>query len=282
MTASPDLLVIGAGSMGAWTAFHGRRAGLSTTLLDAYGAGHPRATSGDESRHIRAAHGPDEFYARWSRESLADWTAFGAEWGVDLFVPCGVLWFAGRPDGFEAASEVTLGGLGIPTERLSPSQIEQRWAAVRADGLAFALLEPEAGVLRARRGVRATVEAFVREGGRFGLAAARPGRSAGRRLEEVVDQAGVRRSAGVFVFACGPWLPRLFPDVLGDVIRVTKQDVLFFGPAGGDERFGPEALPAWVEYDAAFYGIPTIDDRGVKAGPDRDRKSTRLNSSHRL
>jgi glycine/D-amino acid oxidase-like deaminating enzyme len=255
--------------MGAWTALKAQRAGFETTLLDAYGAGHLRATSGDESRTIRSVHGTDDLYARWARESLVEWKALAEESGEPLFVPTGVIWFAGTPDGFEHQSEVTLGRLGIPTEHLSLHEIEARLPGVLADGLAFGLLEPEAGVIRARRGVQAAVLAFQRAGGSYDLAAVRPGHADGRRLLDVVDQAGERRTADSFVFACGPWLPRLFSDVLGSVITVTKQDVLFFGPAGGDKRFTSDRMPAWVEYDAAFYGIPSIDDRGVKSAPDR-------------
>ena len=47
-----------------------------------------------------------------------------------------------------------------------------------------------------------------------------------------------------FVFACGPWLPRLFPDVLGTTIRITKQDVIYVGPRPGDRRYHAESLPA--------------------------------------
>lgn len=269
MTAQPDLLVVGAGAMGAWTAFWGRRAGFTTSLVDAYGVGHPRATSGDETRIIRSAHGRDTLYPTWSRQSLRDWREFGEEWESDLFIQCGMLWFARRPDGFEAASEATLAAQGIPTEHIPPREVEARWPQVSAEGLDFALFEPEAGVIRARQGVQAAVSAFVREGGSFSLAAVRPGRADGDQLVEVVDQSGAAQSAGTFVFACGPWLPRLFPAVLGPLIRVTKQDVLFLGPTGGDGRFGPEAMPAFVDYDGAFYGVPAIDDRGFKVGPDR-------------
>ena len=62
-----DLVVVGAGVMGAWTALLARRDGRRTTLVDAFGAGHSRATSGDETRIIRSAHGADPFYSRWSR-----------------------------------------------------------------------------------------------------------------------------------------------------------------------------------------------------------------------
>ena len=106
--SAPDLVVIGAGTMGAWTAFWANRAGLRTTLVDAWGAGHPRATSGDETRIIRSSHGGDALYARWSRAALAHWHQFGEEWGETLFRPVGTLWFGHRPDGFEAASVRTL------------------------------------------------------------------------------------------------------------------------------------------------------------------------------
>ena len=72
------------------------------------------------------------------------------------------------------------------------------------------------------------------------------------------------------MFAAGPWLPRLFPDLLGPLITVTKQDVVFLGPRAGDGRFAAEWLPCWVDYDGGFYGVPAVDGRGVKIAPDRD------------
>jgi sarcosine oxidase len=264
-----DLVVVGAGTMGAWTAWHAVRAGRATTLLDAYGAGHPRATSGDETRLIRSSHGPDELYTRWSRESRKDWIALGDELGERFLVDTGALWFGHREDGFEAASEATLGRAGIPIERLSSDEVTARWPQISTDELAFATWEPEAGVLMARRGIAALAGDVKRRGGRFDLAPVRPGRRDGARLVDVTTADGRRFGGDDFVFACGPWLPRLFPDVLGDLIRVTKQDVLFMGPPGGDNRFLPGALPAWVDYDASYYGIPAIDGRGMKVAADR-------------
>ena len=72
------------------------------------------------------------------------------------------------------------------------------------------------------------------------------------------------------MFAAGPWLPRLFPELLGPLVTVTKQDVVFLGPRGGDGRFAAEWLPCWVDYDGGFYGVPSVDGRGVKIAPDRD------------
>ena len=74
MTA-PDLLVVGAGVMGAWTALEARRDGRTVTLLDAFGAGHARATSGDQTRISRCGHGADALYSRWARDSRTGWRA---------------------------------------------------------------------------------------------------------------------------------------------------------------------------------------------------------------
>lgn len=264
-----DLVVVGAGTMGAWTALHAVRGGRRVTLLDAWGAGHPRATSGDETRIIRSGHADDAFYTAWARDAREQWIALGEETGERLFVQAGVLWFAHRDDGFEAASADRLEAMGIPVEALAPGDVAARWPGIATDDLAGAVFEPEAGLLMARRGVIAAAGRAAREGAAFELAAVRPGRVDGDRLLEVVDGSGRAWTADSFVFACGPWLPRLFPDAVGELVRVTKQDVVFVGPAGGDARWGVEAMPCWVDFDAAFYGIPAVDGRGFKLAPDR-------------
>jgi glycine/D-amino acid oxidase-like deaminating enzyme len=266
---SSDLVVVGAGVMGAWAALEAQRAGWRTVLIDAFGAGHARATSGDETRIIRSSHGADPFYSRWSRESREAWIELGRTRAEPIFLSAGVLWFAHANDGFEAASEVTLHDLGIPVERVERDEIRARWPQLRADDLAFAIFEPEAGLLMARRGVAAVARQFEAEGGRFELAWAGLGRQDGGRLVDIVASDGTRHAADQFLFAAGPWLPRLFPDVAGDLIRVTKQDVVFIGPPAGDVRFAADRLPCWVDYAAAFYGIPAVDGRGMKLAPDR-------------
>jgi glycine/D-amino acid oxidase-like deaminating enzyme len=266
-----DLLVVGAGTMGAWTAFHAQSAGdRRVALLDAWGVGHERGTSADETRITRAAHGADSLYPRWSRRALELWKRYQDEWGVQLFLPSGVLWIARTDDGFEAQTEHTFRTLGIPHERLPADELARRWPQVGVDaGVRFALYEPEGGALRARDGCLAVVGAFQRSGGEYGVASVRPGRTDGGRLLEVVDRSSRSIQADTFVFACGPWLRWLFPQVLGDVIRVTKQDLAFFGPPAGDRRFHWQALPAWCEYDEAMYGIGATEVSGLKIGPDR-------------
>jgi monomeric sarcosine oxidase len=267
--ATNDVAVIGAGTMGAWTALHAVRAGLRTTLVDAYGAGHPRATSGDESRIIRAAHGDDTFYTRWSREAREQWMALGDEVGERFFVQAGALWFARRDDGFEEASLTTLRSLDVPAERLTADETARRWPQIATGDLSFSLFEPEAGLLLARRAVAAVADLATREGAVFERASARPVAEPGDRLRAVDLGDGSQLVADQFVFAAGPWLPQLFPDAVGDLIRVTKQAVSYFGTPAGDWRFDAAALPCFVDYDTSQYGIPAVDGRGIKVGDDR-------------
>lgn len=265
-----DLLVVGAGAMGSWTAYLARAGGRQVTLLDAWGAGNPRATSGDESRISRAAHGDDQLYTRWSRRARQAWFDFAAEWNFGLWVPTGMLWLATGDGGFEERSQATLEAEGVPCERMAPADIQSRWPHIEVDrDVRFALYEPEGGALRARLACQAVTGAFQRRGGVHALAAVRPGRGSGDRLLEVVDGAGRSFSADQFVFACGPWLPRLFPGAAGELIRVTKQDVLYLGVPAADGRYDVGATPAWCDYSAAYYGLPSIDGRGFKVAPDR-------------
>lgn len=270
MTASSDVVVIGAGVMGAWTALRCRRAGWSTTLIDAFGVADARATSADSTRILRSSHGHDAFYARWAREARQAWRSFGEDVGQRLFHEVGMLWFAEREGGFESASLTTLRSLGIPVHRVDHDDLRGMWPQIRADDLAFAVFEPEAGLVLAREGLAATVGAFTATGGRFELAGVRPGATAGPRLLDVIADDGTRHAGGTFVFAAGPWLPRLFPGLLGPRITVTKQDVVFLGPAAGDGRFAGDWLPCWVDYDGGFYGVPATAGHGIKIAPDRD------------
>jgi sarcosine oxidase len=264
---SPDLVVVGAGVMGSWAALRAIEGGRRTLLLDGYGPGDPRATSGAESRISRASHGRDRLYPQWSRQARLDWIALDEAAGEPIFVPAGVAWFAHREGGFESDSEAVLRDLGVPVERLTPAEASRRWPVATGD-LAFVIHEPEAGILRARAGVRAVVRAFEAGGGRSLRTRVTPGKRRGTRLLDVVAEDGGRQAGEAFVFAAGPWLPGLFPELVGETISVTRQDVVYVGPAAGDDRFDAARFPAWVDFEAEVYGIPALDGRAFKVAPD--------------
>ena len=251
------VIVIGAGVFGTWTARWLLRRGASVTLVDQYGAGNSLASSGDESRVTRSAHGTDDHYPAWQRRSLDQWLQLDPS----LFVRTGVLWLARRDDGFEAQSADTLERLGISTERLAPATMAERWPQMAIDDLAWALHEPDAGVLLARRAVATTARAFVDEGGQL-----RIGLGTIQGADVVIG--AERLEADAFVFAAGPWLPKLLGPLPALELSVPQQEVIYFATPPGDARFEAGNLPTWVEYDAAFYGLPSIEGRGFKIAPD--------------
>jgi sarcosine oxidase len=263
------VIVIGAGVFGAWTALWLRRGGAEVTLLDAYGPGNSLASSGGETRITRSAHGRDDHYPRWQRRALEHWLDLERAAGQRLFVPSGVLWFAHRDDGFEADSLSTLERLGIPVERWPAEVLRRRYPQIVGEDLAWALFEPEGGALLARRGVATACAALVADGGEVRIGLVRTpseGDGSGRELHRLRLADGAGMEADAFVFACGPWLPKLFPGVVE--LAVTRQEVVFFAPSPGDARFDAAVLPTWVDFDRSFYGVGSVEGRGFKLAPD--------------
>ena len=263
-----DVAVIGAGSFGAWTAYQLRRAGRTVVLLDAYGPANSRASSGGESRVIRMGYGPDEIYSRWSMRSLTLWQEFFRQAQLPLFQPTGVLWLAREGDDYNQQSLETFQKLGVPHQRLWRAELEKRYPQITLGPVTWGLLETESGVLMARRAVQAVVEEAVKIGVDYVSAAVATPSTSGK-ISSLTTAGGGTVRAEAFVFACGPWLPKLFPALLGDRIFPTRQEVYFFGVPTGDTRFAPPAMPTWISLGDEFYGMPDLENRGFKAALDR-------------
>ena len=263
------IVVVGAGCFGAWTAYHLARSGREVTLVDAHGPDTSRASSGGHTRLIRAGYGAEEIYTRWALKSLEQWKALAERRRAQLFHQTGVLWMAREHDPLAAATLGTLERAGAPHERLSRAQLESRWPQVEFGPVGWAILEPESGVLMARRAVRTLVGDLVNGGVRYAHASIRPPRQSGGRLDWVETASGDALRGDAFVFACGPWLPTLYPELLDRRIFVTRQEVLYFGSPTGDLRFASISLPAWIDFAEEVYGVPDIDGRGFKISVDR-------------
>jgi sarcosine oxidase len=262
-----DAVVIGAGVFGSWTAWHLAQRKQRVLLLEAYGPAHSRASSGGESRIIRMSYGADEIYTRWSQRSLLQWRALFAEEGEALFLPTGVLWLSCGNDTQLPASKLILQRCKIPFEVMNHSALEKRYPQVNVDGIREAVLEPESGVLLARRAVACVVRNAQQRGIQTKIAHVSTPRGS-KRLAHVETSNGEKVSAGQFVFACGPWLGKVFPELLGPRIFPSRQEVFFFGSPAGDARFAPPALPAWLFQEDEVYGMPDIESRGLKLARD--------------
>lgn len=263
-----DVAVIGSGVFGAWSAWHLAQRGQRVVLFDAYGPSNARASSGGESRIIRMGYGSDELYTRSSQRSLQQWKSFFAATGQQLFHETGVLWLAGADDSRVRESMATLKGCDVPFEKMERSELETRYPQISFDLVTRGFLEPHSGVLMARRAVAAVAEDAVKKGVEFRIAKIEMPADSGR-LAALKCSSGETVAAGQFVFACGPWLGKVFPALLGQRIFPSRQEVFFFGVPAGDARFAPPALPTWLFQEDEYYGMPDIEGRGLKIALDR-------------
>jgi monomeric sarcosine oxidase len=261
--------VIGAGVFGAWTAHHLQLSGHKVTLIDAHGPAHSRASSGGESRLTRAAYGKDAIYTRMARDSLPQWKELSSISGLPIFIPAGVLFFFPTEEPYVQDSIAAHKRFGLSTEVLNQAEMARRFPMIDFDGIRIGLYEPGFGALMARRSVLTLVDRFVKAGGSYVKGAALPP-DASVKLREVRLASGESVRADRFVFALGPWLSKLFPDVIGPKIQPTRQEVFYFAPPAGDRRFLPGAMPGWADFNGGdiFYGFPDLETRGVKFAHD--------------
>ncbi|HET6933337.1 MAG TPA: FAD-dependent oxidoreductase, partial [Candidatus Angelobacter sp.] len=228
-----------------------------------------------ETRVIRMGYGADELYTQWAIQSLALWQEFEQRSGLRLFHRTGVLWLGTEGDSYTESAFQVMTRSGVPCERLDQAEVRRRYPQLRFEDVTFAVLERESGLLMARRAVQAVVAEAVRNGVEYIQAAVQPpvpaGSSSGAGLAELKLSSGETLTAGAFIFACGPWLPKLFPQVLGGRIFPTRQEIFFLGPPASSDGFRPPKMPVWLHHSHPDipYSLPDVEGRGFKLAFDR-------------
>lgn len=257
MNGSPRIAVVGAGAFGGWTALSLARRGASVRLVDAWAPGHPRSSSGGHTRIIRATYGSHEVYTRLAIRAMESWRALAPRAGEPPLVDwTGAVWLFGDDNGFGRASAAALEANGARTEWLSPHDCHRRYPAVDIAGVSSVLIEPDAGYVFARRACEHVARLGTEAGVEYAQAAAVSpvavdGRGRGIRLTD-----GTPLEADAYVFACGPWLPALFPDAIGERLLPTRQEIYYFGGPAGDRGFLGRIPPIWLDLTGrVYYGI---------------------------
>ena len=276
-----DVAVIGAGVFGAWIAWHLARRGRRVVLAEAYGPAHSRASSGDESRIIRMGYGADELYTRWSTRSLAQWKELFQATGQTLFRETGVLWLGRESDSRLRHTMETLRRCGVALEEMNRSALEKRYPQFCLDDVTMGILEPRSGVLMGRRAVAAVVEDAARQGVEYRVAQITPPNATGG-IKSLKTNTSEEIAAERFVFACGAWLGKLFPEILGPRIFPSRQEVFYIGVPAGDARYAPPALPTFLFQEDESYGMPDLESRGLKIALDRHGERVDPDTQSRL
>lgn len=267
--APPRVAVVGASAFGGWTALQLRNLGAQVTLVDAWGPGNSRASSGGDTRVIRAIYGPDRIYVEMVKRSYELWEKIDASTQESLYVETGALWLHRGDDSYVQSSAPILRDLGFSVEKLSIADARRNYPQIAFGGIKSVWLERRAGALSARRACAVVRDAFLKAGGSYRVAHAQPGPILNGSMTALRLEDGSAIEADFFVFACGPWLGRLFPEVVGERVRPTRQEVYYFGTPPGSERYLPGRLPVWIDFgERIFYGIPDLHGRGFKIADD--------------
>jgi glycine/D-amino acid oxidase-like deaminating enzyme len=265
------IIIVGAGAFGGWSALHLLRAGYKVILIDAYGPGNSRSSSGDETRVIRSTYGSNEIYFDLNVRALQLWKESENQFQRKLFHNTGVLWFC-----YDEQTPIIDESIpfakkhNMPYEYLSRDNIQKRFPLINGSDLHHAYLDHYGGYLKARESCQAVTEAFIKEGGQFIQAVVAPGEIKNNRLSSVKLSNHQEFKADAFIFACGAWLGKLFPEVLSNLIICTKQETYYLGvPAQYANQF--DNLPVWIDVDGDefYYGICNNAHRGFKIGIDK-------------
>ena len=263
------IAVIGAGAFGGWTAHHLLKKGYDVTLLDVFGPGNSRASSGGDSRVIRGIYGEDKIYVDLVARSFKLWKRYQKQWQQSLYFPTGALWFFQVDDTYAQKSLPIVNQAGLKSEQLSKKEVEKKFPQIDLNGLKSFYFEHEAGYLPARHCCQVVLENFVKKGGEYKQLAVEPGKILNNKLSELILSDGSKLNADSYVFACGPWLSKIFPNALKDIITPTRQEVFFFGTPYGDSSLFESNMPVWVDFGKKiWYGIPGADWRGFKVADD--------------
>jgi glycine/D-amino acid oxidase-like deaminating enzyme len=270
MQAKTHIAVIGAGAFGGWTALYLLHRGARVTLADAWGPGNSRASSGGETRVIRGTYGPNQPYTKMAARAMQLWKENQKRWNLKLMHQIGVLWMVTTGDDqFERGSLSMLRDAGIPYEELSVAELKTRWPQINLEAVHWGIYEPEGGFLTARVACQAVLDGFLAEGGEYKQLAVLPRDLDSGSWDSLSLSDGSKLRADQYVFACGPWLGKLFPQTIGNRVRPTRQEVFFFGTPAGDDRFSDGKLPVWADHrDKFMYGIPGNQGRGFKIADD--------------
>lgn len=282
-SGAADIAVVGAGAFGGWSALCLREKGLNILSIDAYGPASPRASSGGETRSLRAGYGAKPFYTQWAAHAMAHWSARAAELDRPLLFP---------NDRIELAREWTpalleqrriFDRLNLPYAILDQAELRRRYPQMGFDDIAFGFLETSAtaAIIRAQDATVQVQDLLRRKGGRTLVARAMPGRADGRRLRTLVLGNGDHVEAGQFLFACGPWSPKTLSDTMARKVKVRRFEYHYWGLPAGDDRFSWPNQPAWHDHTTGGYGFGSLG-RGIKYSPGGPARDIDVDMSDRL
>jgi sarcosine oxidase len=253
-----DVVVIGAGVMGAATAWHLARAGRQVVVLEQFEVGHSRGSSYGRARVFRVVY-QEPTYVRMAMESQPLWRELERDAGQD-----GILVTLG---GVDVAPDLSvlieaLTEAGAAFEQLDPSDATRRFPRARVEPHEQVIFQPDAGIVLADRAVRAFLAVAARRGARV------MERAVVDHLSVEGDQVLVRTStwtlrANVAVVTAGPWIRGLVAGAGIDLPVTPSLETVVFFPI--EDEMNLTIFVDRSDREHPLYCLPS-PGQGLKAG----------------
>lgn len=284
---APDIVVIGAGCIGGWTALHLQAMGAKVRILDAYGPGNSRSTSGDVTRGVRTSYGDrthGEQWMLWAHRAIQKWKEwdeiFWKEMGARVFFTTGDLITRAAWEPFLTQTREWWQKNNIPHETVGVDEARYRWPVFDLTGISAIIYEPGAGVVRARRSCELVAARFQKLGGALTIERVTTMMRGAGQIDHLVLGNGDTVRAGTYVFACGPWLPKVFAHLLGPRMRTPMGNVFYMATPPGDPRFQAPHMPShnfpgvtgWAALPVDNHGFRTRIGGGQAGDPDSSER----------
>jgi len=258
-----EVAVLGAGLMGAATAWALTRRGRSVALIEAFEIGHRSGSSHGSERIFRRAY-TDPFYAELTGRAAESWRELELDSGSTLLRMTGGVDTGDQRVRDPKALSAAMTRARVEHDVLTPGQARERWPFMRFDGPV--IHHPQAGTLDPDAAIGACVRRAIELGALvldrtpvIGTEAAGSGRV--RVLNEHLDL-----TADTLVLAAGAWLPELVPYLAVPAqgplalppLTVVQKEVFHFR-----QRDPAAQWPTFVHKGPVqIYGMPSGHDGG--------------------
>lgn len=249
-----DVIVVGAGVMGAAAACELAVGGIRVALIDQSTLPNPRAASVDHSKVFRFAY-PDPFYVTLAVDARKRWRRLEEETSTRVLTQTGALLIGKRKPSFETKCYKALRSLGLEAEMLNSDDVVSRFRQFNAEAFLFGVYDPSGAILHAETALRVLLDLAKRRGveiiERERVISIKQ-HLASRML--FITEPGGEFTSERAIIATGPWSRKLVP-ILTDKLTTTRQELVYFEPTGRS-RFEPGSFPIFIELESGFYGFP--------------------------
>ncbi|XP_004635448.1 peroxisomal sarcosine oxidase [Octodon degus] len=252
-----DVIVIGAGVQGCFTAYHLAKHGKRVLLLEQFFLPHSRGSSHGQSRIIRKVYSQD-FYTQMMNECYQMWAQLEKEAGTPLHRNTELL-LLGKKENLELKTmEAILSRQGIEHQYLSSEELKQHFPNLRFTRGEVGLLDKTGGVLYADKALKAIQDGIHRFGGTVHdgekVIEIRPG--------DPVTVKTTSRSyqAKSLVITAGPWSKKLLQPLGIDLpLQILLINVCYWREKVPGSYSVSQAFPCFMFLDQAphhIYGLP--------------------------